>query len=326
MIIDPYIFEIIQEYFDEEDQRYIEDFYVDLIYRNRDYLLSQLKMMLETSENFNIQMGFHPLATSTVHNAFHAFTEDLDSHDDSKHAHISCRQPRKTDISEDYLNKIFKDEIENFSDYKDKAAVYQKFKNHVLDYIMELHFIDENPFFMEVEKIEKIQNLKDKFAWCKQVKDFALKGYLMNTEEYKLDKDKTQSESQKASPPEIFESFNFCQTEIDVDPDVKAYRVLVRAPRFPEKSTGGVYIPDEFREDHKKTINLGLVLKLGPLAFQGDIQKHFAVTEGTWVWYSKYERESISIPPNHVCYFINDDRILGAVKPSDVKKVLNGGT
>ena len=120
------------------------------------------------------------------------------------------------------------------------------------------------------------------------------------------------------------EDISFAEKEIGFDPDVKSYRIVIRAPYIPKKSKGGIYLSDEGRNEAQKSFNIGKVIKIGPFAFIGETQQHYKVEAGDWVWYSKYERELVSGPSEHTCYFINDDRILGKIRPQDLDKILNG--
>src|SRR5215467_569755 len=65
-------------------------------------------------------------------------------------------------------------------------------------------------------------------------------------------------------------------------------QVLVGTYIRPEKTTGGIYIPDKTLAEDRFQGKLGLVLKLGPLAFKDDnVAKFGGVTlkEGDWVWF-----------------------------------------
>ncbi len=121
------------------------------------------------------------------------------------------------------------------------------------------------------------------------------------------------------------ETTSLAAQEMGFDPDVKSYRLVIRAPNVPERQSG-LFRTEEYRNELQKTFNVGKVIKIGPLAFVGETQQHYKVEEGDWVWYSKYERELISGPKNALCYFINDDRILGRVMPQDLETILNGAT
>lgn len=117
---------------------------------------------------------------------------------------------------------------------------------------------------------------------------------------------------------------SFCRQELEIEPDVKAYRVLIRGPKL-RKNDSGFVIPESVSEREISQFNVGLVVKIGPLAFQGsEIAKHYEVKEGDWVWYSKYEREDL-YHPTLKCYHINDDRILSRVLPEDLDFILNKG-
>ena len=115
---------------------------------------------------------------------------------------------------------------------------------------------------------------------------------------------------------------SFAEQEIGFDPEVKSYRLVIRAPKVPER-LNGLYTTDSYRNEMQKTFNVGRVIKIGPLDFIGETQQHYKVEIGDWVWYSKYERELISGPVDNLCYFINDDRILGKIRDEDLETILN---
>jgi len=115
---------------------------------------------------------------------------------------------------------------------------------------------------------------------------------------------------------------NFCREQIGIDPDVKAYRILIRAPKQIVNHSG-LTIPESVLEREMAAFNIGLVLKVGPMAFT-QIGEPYKVSVGTWVWYSKYEREDL-YHPELKCFHINDDRILSAVHPDDLNYLLTQG-
>ena len=110
-------------------------------------------------------------------------------------------------------------------------------------------------------------------------------------------------------------------------PNVLAYRLLVRAPYFPEKTKGGVIITSNTREDLTKFQAIGKIVVLGDDCFKGKT-KMFEFDVGDWVIYSKYEREQFVINFKGEAlyyYFVNDDRILAKIDEKEVLKVTNGG-
>lgn len=114
----------------------------------------------------------------------------------------------------------------------------------------------------------------------------------------------------------------FIKKELGIDINVKGYRVLIRAPMRSEKTSGGIYMPNNhYKDTQERNMNIGLVLKVGPTAFSEGFSDRLSVP-GEWVYYSTYEREKIEPRPGIICYFINDERIFAGVPPEDVPIIL----
>lgn len=119
---------------------------------------------------------------------------------------------------------------------------------------------------------------------------------------------------------------NFCTQELGINPNVLGYKILIRAPKIPEKTSGGIYLPDDVKEDMAKLDPVGLVLKIGPCAFGQEPQIHFKCNVGDWIWYDTSARKKVIMPGKTVCYWITDDNLLGIVPKENVEKVLNGAS
>lgn len=113
------------------------------------------------------------------------------------------------------------------------------------------------------------------------------------------------------------EEISFCQKTIGSDPEVLAYRVLLRTLEVPEKSKGGIIFTNTAKEEVSKRNNIGQVLKIGPFAFEGD-HEVFRVNVGDWVHYSTLEREPV-LSNGILCYYINDSRLLARISEKDVE-------
>lgn len=112
--------------------------------------------------------------------------------------------------------------------------------------------------------------------------------------------------------------------ELGVDIEVHGYYLLLKAPVIPEKTKGGIYTPDSYRNNESRAPNVGLVLKMGPQAYLPS-EKFGGKPRcevGDWVIYSMYERQEEKIN-GHLCYFIADERILATLTDIDImmKKV-----
>ncbi len=123
---------------------------------------------------------------------------------------------------------------------------------------------------------------------------------------------------------------SLCEKETGIDPIVKSYFLIVRAPRISNKSSGGIILPDNFTKNFETKCNLGKVLKVGPTAFQKNEDSDttpYQVKEGDWIYYLKFERADVYIANpadinGHQLYFINDNRIFAVLKQEDLPKVL----
>jgi|TARA_R100001530_G_scaffold64311_2_gene46198 co-chaperonin GroES (HSP10) len=100
-------------------------------------------------------------------------------------------------------------------------------------------------------------------------------------------------------------------------------------PYIPPKVTkGGIELPDEVHERERLAINVGLVMALGPLAYQdpskfgnpNDSYENWApwCKEKDWVLFGKYAGSRLHIDGGEL-RLLNDDEILAVVNdPSDL--------
>jgi co-chaperonin GroES (HSP10) len=80
----------------------------------------------------------------------------------------------------------------------------------------------------------------------------------------------------------------------DIDPylgdvEVLGARVLVAVYVRPKQSAGGIYLPDRTVDEDKYQGKVGLVLALGPIAFQDDATHRFGEIKpevGDWIVFS----------------------------------------
>ena len=85
-------------------------------------------------------------------------------------------------------------------------------------------------------------------------------------------------------------------------------RVLLGIYIAPEKTKGGLYIPDQIKKEDIYQGTVGLVLKKGPLAFKDDATNQFGGFEpniGDWVVFNAGDSKRVQI--NLVdCRYIDD--------------------
>ncbi len=113
------------------------------------------------------------------------------------------------------------------------------------------------------------------------------------------------------------------EQEIGIDLQVHGYRILLKAITLPETTKAGIMLPEGMRNMEAVSYNIGLVLKLGEQAYL-PLEKFGGkpyVSVGDWVYYSSYERDR-QVINNHLCYFVNDERIYATVSESDLSKLV----
>ena len=113
------------------------------------------------------------------------------------------------------------------------------------------------------------------------------------------------------------------EQELGIDLVVHGYRILLKAVTLPEKTKGGIFLPERIRDIEKRSYNIGRVLKMGDQAYKP--LERFGGSPyckvGDWVYYSSYERDEVNIN-GHLCYFINDERIYATLSESDLDKII----
>lgn len=97
-------------------------------------------------------------------------------------------------------------------------------------------------------------------------------------------------------------------------------RVLVATYIRPEKTVGGIYIPDRTLAEDRFQGKVGLVIKKGPTAFKDDQDARFGgvdVEVGDWVFYRAgdgFEMFSVDKQDGGTsCRLFNDQQIMGRV-------------
>lgn len=114
------------------------------------------------------------------------------------------------------------------------------------------------------------------------------------------------------------------EEKLGTDIDVHGYRILILAPTISEKTKGGIILSDSHRSLEGRGHNIGLVLKIGPLAYL-PLNKFGGkpyCNVGDWVIYSSYERDEIKIN-DKLCFFINDERIYATIPNISIIKGLD---
>jgi co-chaperonin GroES (HSP10) len=121
---------------------------------------------------------------------------------------------------------------------------------------------------------------------------------------------------------------SLCQDELGLELEVKSYFILIRSPKFSRKTKSGLFIGSDGEiAKIEYACNLGKVLKCGADAFKGEQAKQFEVKPGDWVWYNKFERQSIWVSDkskinDHNLYNIPDMHVLNVCQEKDLPKIL----
>lgn len=101
--------------------------------------------------------------------------------------------------------------------------------------------------------------------------------------------------------------------------EVKGYRILVKAVELPDITSGGIILVDSFKKAEAHTKNVGQVIQMGFQAFKPEekFMNRPYCKVGDWIQYDIYGRKESYIN-GFLCFYINDDDILGVVPPECV--------
>ena len=110
------------------------------------------------------------------------------------------------------------------------------------------------------------------------------------------------------------------EEEMSKVPTPTGWRIVILPHKGVEKTKGGVILSDQLIQEQQWTTNVGLVLKLGPLAYRD--KKKFPTgpwcKEQDWVIFARYAGSRLKIDGGEL-QILNDDEILGVVNsPEDV--------
>ena len=110
------------------------------------------------------------------------------------------------------------------------------------------------------------------------------------------------------------------KTNLDKLPNPTGWRLLVMPFRVKEKSEGGIIIAQEALDRARAAVQVGYVLKLGPLCY-GDKERYPTgpwCKEKDWVIFARYAGSRMEIEGGEI-RMLNDDEILGTIEdPKDL--------
>ena len=95
--------------------------------------------------------------------------------------------------------------------------------------------------------------------------------------------------------------------------------VIVAVYFRPEKTTGGIILPNSNRDEDKWQSKVGIIIAMGPDAFEDDSGKWFKnvnVKVGDWVWFKPSDGFNMTINKT-LCRALKDTAIRGIVGHPD---------
>ncbi len=96
-------------------------------------------------------------------------------------------------------------------------------------------------------------------------------------------------------------------------------QVLVAVYLRPEKTVGGIILPDQTRDEDRYQGKVGLILKMGPQAFKDDGEKWFSgvdVKVGDWIFFRGSDSWQVTINKS-ACRIVDDIHVRGKVSHPD---------
>ena len=110
------------------------------------------------------------------------------------------------------------------------------------------------------------------------------------------------------------------QTNLDKLPDPTGWRILVMPFQVKEETKGGIIIAQETLDRARAAVQVGYVLKKGPLCY-ADKERYPTgawCEEKDWVIFARYAGSRMEIDGGEI-RMLNDDEILGTIdSPEDI--------
>ena len=110
------------------------------------------------------------------------------------------------------------------------------------------------------------------------------------------------------------------QTNLEKLPDPTGWRILVMPFQVKEETKGGIIIAQETLDRARAAVQVGYVLKMGPLCY-GDKERYPTgpwCKEKDWVIFARYAGSRMQIDGGEI-RMLNDDEILGTIgDPKDL--------
>ena len=110
------------------------------------------------------------------------------------------------------------------------------------------------------------------------------------------------------------------KTNLDKLPNPTGWRLLVKPFQVKEETKGGIIIAQETLDRARAAVQVGYVLKLGPLCY-GDEERYPTgpwCKEKDWVIFARYAGSRMEIEGGEI-RMLNDDEVLGTIDdPKDL--------
>ena len=109
-------------------------------------------------------------------------------------------------------------------------------------------------------------------------------------------------------------------TNLEKLPDPTGWRILVMPFQVKEKSEGGIIIAQETLDRARAAVQVGYVLKMGPLCYKDEERYPTGAwcKPKDWVIFARYAGSRMQIDGGEI-RMLNDDEILGTIKdPKDL--------
>ena len=110
------------------------------------------------------------------------------------------------------------------------------------------------------------------------------------------------------------------QTNLEKLPDPTGWRILVMPFQVKEKSEGGIIIAQETLDRARAAVQVGYVLKMGPLCYKDEERYPTGAwcKPKDWVIFARYAGSRMQIDGGEI-RMLNDDEILGTIDdPKDL--------
>ncbi len=159
---------------------------------------------------------------------------------------------------------------------------------------------------------EEVRNLLRK--WRRSMTKTTLEEKWAEKKQGKLPLEEIYESGKKETDPQTLNPEKITDSVLDQLPAPTGWRIMVLPYQGKKVSDGGIHLVSKALERQQAATVLGLVLKTGSLAYDGE---RFSKTgpwckEGDWVLYARYAGSRIDIDGGEI-KILNDDEIIATV-------------